>query len=235
MAAAYDRHAVPLTERFWQVLVPPAARTLVWLGICLVGASLATACAVRSPVETPVVGAPGRTFPASAPPQLPGGYGPGLYVVGRDIQPGTYRTRTVQPADPCYWARLRGFAGTDTDVIVNRVVFGPAVVTISPSEQGFETDSCGLWTTDLSRLSTSTTSVSNGTWIVGVDIEPGRYQPVGPRFDVAPFNCYWARLGGFSGLEGLDEGRPEGATVVTILPTDRGFESGWCGTWQPAP
>lgn len=68
--------------------------------------------------------------------------GSGVYRVGEDIQPGTYRSE----ADSCYWARLAGFSGSLGDIIANDNVSGTAYVTIAPSDAAFETSRCGDWT-----------------------------------------------------------------------------------------
>jgi len=64
----------------------------------------------------------------------------GTYVVGSDIEPGTYRT---SGGTGCYWARLKSL---DTgDVIDNNVSDGPQVVRILPSDTAFMTRDCGTW------------------------------------------------------------------------------------------
>lgn len=71
----------------------------------------------------------------------------------------------------------------------------------------------------------------DGTWEVGVDIEPGRYrtQP-GDR-------CYWARLsdrtGGVDSIIDNNNARG-GQEIVELSASDAYFESVGCGTWTPA-
>lgn len=67
----------------------------------------------------------------------------------------------------------------------------------------------------------------DGTHRVGQDIQPGTYRAP----DAA--GCYWARLRNFSGdLDSiLANANESGPTVVTILRSDRGFESTGCGDW----
>ncbi|GAA1157988.1 hypothetical protein [Nesterenkonia sandarakina] len=67
--------------------------------------------------------------------------GSGVYMVGEDIQPGTYRSE----GDRCYWARLSGFSGTLGDILANDNVSGSAYVTIAPTDMAFETSRCGDW------------------------------------------------------------------------------------------
>lgn len=72
--------------------------------------------------------------------------------------------------------------------------------------------------------------IRDGTWEVGVDIEPGTYRNSGSE------GCYWERLDGFSGdssyriANGFPDGDPD---IVTILPSDAGFHSEDCGRWTP--
>lgn len=68
-------------------------------------------------------------------------------------------------------------------------------------------------------------SFRDGTYIVGADIAPGTYR------NRAPARCYWERLNGFGGSldDILSNSISVGPTVVTILPTDKGFHSSGCG------
>lgn len=43
----------------------------------------------------------------------------GTYLVGSEIQPGTYR---AQPEDSCYWERLSGLSGLSSDRIANEAL-----------------------------------------------------------------------------------------------------------------
>lgn len=69
--------------------------------------------------------------------------GDGTFIVGEDIQPGTYET---EGSEYCYWERLSGTSGTMDDVIANGVPTGPAIITISPSDEAFLTEGCSEWT-----------------------------------------------------------------------------------------
>lgn len=68
--------------------------------------------------------------------------GSGIYLVGEDIQPGTYRSE----GSTCYWARLSGTSGEFNDIIANDNVEGTAYVSIAASDVAFETSRCGEWT-----------------------------------------------------------------------------------------
>src|SRR5699024_6837476 len=68
--------------------------------------------------------------------------GDGTYLVGADIEPGTYRSAGT---DTCYWARLSGTSGNFEEIIANNFGAGQQVVTIDPSDAAFETTMCGSW------------------------------------------------------------------------------------------
>jgi hypothetical protein len=151
--------------------------------------------------------------------------GDGTYIVGKDIKPGTYRTRTASAG--CYWARLSGFGGSLKEIIANQNTDAPEVVTIDAGDKGFTSQGCDTWTADLSRITQSKTSFDEGTYIVNTDIKPGTYKSSGGS------GCYYARLSGFGGV--LDNiianNNTDSSAVVTIDGGDAGFTSVRCGTW----
>ena len=71
---------------------------------------------------------------------------PGMWLVGAQITPGTYRS-TVRSG--CFRQRLRSFTGrTSESTIANDFVGtgGPRMVTIKSTDKGFESDEdCGTW------------------------------------------------------------------------------------------
>ena len=94
---------------------------------------------------------PAAPPPASAPVTSPATPGPtvaaapfsdGTYIVGSDIQAGTYR---APGGDSCYWARLSGFDGTTAEILANNEGQTSPIVTIRPSDAGFQTSGCGSW------------------------------------------------------------------------------------------
>ena len=85
-------------------------------------------------VEVPISHAP-----ASATAQ----FGDGTWLVGSDIQAGTYRTSN--PSGSCYWARLSGLGGELDDIIANDFTDDPAIVEIKLSDKAFDANDCGTW------------------------------------------------------------------------------------------
>lgn len=71
-------------------------------------------------------------------------FGQGTLIVGTDMTPGTYRS---SQGNGCYWARLRGFGGTLSEIIANDFrTSGTALVTIKRTDKGFQSSRCGTWT-----------------------------------------------------------------------------------------
>jgi hypothetical protein len=188
-------------------------------------AATPSAAPTAKPTTTPTAAA--TTKPTPTPPPKPqfATFQDGTFIVGTDIQPGTYRTRSGPSG--CYFARLKGFGGSLDDILANENTDAPAVVTIAPTDKGFESSRCGTWTNDLSAITKSRTSFSDGDLIVGTDIQPGTYRSTGQS------GCYWARLQSFGHTTGdvLANDNTDNPAVVTIAPTDRGFEATRCGTW----
>ena len=69
--------------------------------------------------------------------------GTGIFLVGENIEPGTYRGDGS--GGNCYWARLSGTSGDFDDLIANDLPGGPTVVTIARSDVAFETTGCAEW------------------------------------------------------------------------------------------
>jgi hypothetical protein len=70
--------------------------------------------------------------------------GNGIWLVGEDIAPGTYRAQG-ESEDDCYWARLSGLGGESEDVIANYLGSAATSVEIKNGDRAFETDGCGDW------------------------------------------------------------------------------------------
>lgn len=73
-------------------------------------------------------------------PKLLTEFGDGYYIVGKDIEPGTYRSDGAE-----YWARLKDFTGGIDSIIANGAFEeGSKIVQISSSDVGF-TSSGAQW------------------------------------------------------------------------------------------
>jgi hypothetical protein len=196
----------------------------------------ATATPTERPTPKPTPAAPTpkptpKPTPAPTPVPTPvvATFGGGDLIVGADVQPGTYRTRSA--AMFCYWERLSGFGGSLDEIIANGTGGGYFTVTIGANDAGFSSSGCGTWSADLSAVTNPAGPITeDGVYIVGTDMVAGTWRSDGG----GGFGCYAARLSGFGGT--LDEIisndiSSEGGLIVNIAATDRGFETTGCGTW----
>jgi hypothetical protein len=217
--------AVAPTVKAPAASVPPtkvAAATIAPTQVAPTPAPTIAPTAIPMPTQVPPTLAP-TAVPTAAPKAST--FRNGTFKVGVDIAPGTYRN---PKSYGCYWARLSGFGGTLDEILANDNTDGPTVVTILPTDKGFESSRCGLWTSNLSPITANMEApFSSGTYIVGKDVAPGQWQSSGGE------GCYWARLSGFAGI--LDHiianDNTDGPTIVQIGPSDAGFTSARCGTW----
>ena len=118
------------------------ATFVVGVGVGLVvsnGGTTAPAVVEATPtvtVSVPATNEPPGTGPAAAI------AADGTWLVGTDIQPGTYRSSS----DPsCYWARLTNTSG-DFDAILANGNGENQTVTITKSDKAFESVHCAPWT-----------------------------------------------------------------------------------------
>ncbi|MEV4371351.1 hypothetical protein AB0J71_30065 [Nonomuraea sp. NPDC049637] len=110
--------------------------------------------AQTGPAQTgPAQTGPAQTGPAQTGPTQPGpaqtGSTAGMrtFVVGVDMQPGTYRTTgPVAGSTNCFWARLNSTSPDLGSVINAGAPTGPASVTIEPGDKAFQTAGCAQWT-----------------------------------------------------------------------------------------
>jgi hypothetical protein len=68
--------------------------------------------------------------------------GPGTFAVGRQLDPGRWRS---DGPDLCYWERLSGLTGTLGEVLASGTAPGPAEVQVLPTDVGFGSLGCGTW------------------------------------------------------------------------------------------
>jgi hypothetical protein len=193
------------------------------LGACAAGPAPGSVRGESLSPATAATNVTSRPLPRAA-------FGDGTNLVPDDVAPGTYRT--VAYTEECYWVRLSGFEGGLEDWVSSGIGPGYHVVTIGPTDDGFDSHECGAWTADLGPVTRTTQEFGEGTYIVGTDLEPGTWTAESGD------NCYWARLSGFGGTEAeiIQQGlAAEGVRpTVTITDTDSGFSSNGCGTWLRA-
>jgi hypothetical protein len=69
-------------------------------------------------------------------------FGDGTYLVGTEIQPGTYKNSS---SNSCYYERLSGLTGSLDEILSNENPSGPAIVEILSSDKAFKSQRCGTW------------------------------------------------------------------------------------------
>jgi hypothetical protein len=162
MDAARGRQTDPAAAPFTPIRarkVPPMLRTILRalagvavLAVLLVGiaAVVATSPMPPSPTSsTPPAAAPVKPASPAVDEQAADGSlaGSGTYLVGTDVEPGTYRT--TGPADEsgvCYWARLKSTDGDLKSIIANEAATGSQIVTIGARDRAFTSRGCAPWT-----------------------------------------------------------------------------------------
>jgi hypothetical protein len=185
----------------------------------------------RAPIPTTTAPTPSpAATPAPTAPPTPAGpatsFGSGTKRVGQDIAPGTYRGNV--DGNFCYFERLSGFGGTIDDIITNDNTSAPEIVTIAPTDVGFNSERCGEWKQGLSPITASPTApFGDGTFAVGIDIAPGTWSAPGGS------GCYFERQSGFGHTtdEIITNDFGSVTPIVTISASDVGFSSDGCGGW----
>jgi len=209
-----------------------------------------------APAPAPVPAPAPRSVPAPAPvaplttdDELAGTYYKGTFLVGSQIQPGTYSTQGPTTQDDGQWARLSTTTGDPTAVIAHGIVNGPTTVTILPTDAAFQTTGDVVWVkvqipapapvpapapqpapkpkpgpepvpqAEPASASTLPTTFGEGTYLVGSQIAPGTYQTPGTTTE---FGGGWYRLSGTTGdhSEIIAVDSVEGPATMTVLPTD---------------
>lgn len=132
----------------WQTSTPPPAAAaaeapVIVGGACVaVGASAATAAGTK--VECVSDG--GRltwTDPAPPTPEAKPTIEEGVWTVGVDVPPGTYRV-TAPVDDGCYWAITKSGSNGE-NIIANDIVSGGRPTVTLKKGQDFESARCGTW------------------------------------------------------------------------------------------
>lgn len=140
----------------------------------------------------------------------------GTYVVGDDIAPGLYRVAG-------YWARLDG----EKEIIDNDVVDdGLTVLDVAPTDSYVEINGTARPIADRPAVDPMAEGFTDGTYLVGVDIAPGRY-------NLAPSGAtaYFERLDATGDV--IDDDISERGVIALVEQTDWAFS--YSGTLTPMP
>ncbi|MBZ4319022.1 hypothetical protein [Streptomyces huiliensis] len=71
--------------------------------------------------------------------------GDGMYRIGADIAPGTYRSTGNKADGNCYWERAKDALHGMESIAANENVTGNGIVTITPQDAYFKTSGCADW------------------------------------------------------------------------------------------
>jgi hypothetical protein len=158
----------------------------------------------------------------------------GLHLVGRDVVAGRYIATGLSGG--CAWERFADVETTEPLAAAESVV-GQAIVDIAPQDAAFRSQSCGVWESYQPPTAPPATTISEGDWVVGDQIEPGTYQS-----DVATSTfCTWTHASGFTHAAQeviLSHTTPYLGTdppaVVELQPGER-FTTQHCDPWTLIP
>ena len=167
-------------------------------------------------------------------------FGSGTYIVGIDIAPGEYRS-IAEERSKCVWSRLSATDGEfSSELGWNFAEDGYTYATILPTDYAFESSGCAKWESTAHLHNDPQPSprdtFEDGTYLVGIEIEPGQYRANAPKRNA--FGCTWERLRDTKGAPFprgdswiASETLLEGQVYVSIKPTDYAFRSDQCGVW----
>jgi hypothetical protein len=191
----------------------------------------AGAAAPIGTVSTILFTTPGLAIVTQTATVVPFSFENGTRLVGTDVPPGRYRSVNAPAALSCYWARLRNTTGTDA-VIAQDIGAGPRLMELLASDVAVESSRCAPWTAISGPVTSSRTApFGDGTYLVGVDIEPGTWRTNG-----VGASCYWARLRNLNRESSvIAQNIGEGPAIMTVLPTDVAVDVSRCGTWTRSP
>ncbi|MCX4526216.1 MULTISPECIES: hypothetical protein [unclassified Streptomyces] len=162
--------------------------------------------------------------------------GSGTFQVGKDVQPGTYRTSGNKSGDNCYWERAKDSSGELESTLANDNVTGTSYVTVKATDKIFKSSDCKGWEAVDPKATNGTPrsefSGDGGMFKVGSDIAPGTYTSEGPADGGA--GCYWERAKNADHeLDSIIANEnPEGSAVVTIGAKDAYFKTTGCTNWK---
>lgn len=160
----------------------------------------------------------------------PFSFGNGTRLVGSTVRPGRYRSVNSSTIS-CYWARLRNTTGSN-DIIANDIGVGPRLLEVLSTDVALESNGCATWVEITGPVTSSRTApFTDGSYLVGIDIEPGTWQATSTGT-----SCYWERMRNINGTNStLANYFGSLPAVMTILPSDVAITVSRCGTWTRVP
>jgi hypothetical protein len=155
-----------------------------------------------------------------------GNFEDGFWVVGSEIQPGRYITRPQSSF--CDWARYSDTRG-DNVIISQQGRTSQVIVDILPTDKTFRSNGCGVWEIYQPHSAAPSTTIEEGDWIVGEQVEPGIYHTETGTF------CSWERVVNFEHtaqvvIDSLPRAFHNGTLTVDVAAGE-GFSTHDCGVW----
>ena len=174
--------------------------------------------------------------------ELATSFGPGTYIVGKDIAPGEYRAKSKDGNTSCEWKRLNALDGEQKSTIDSwwlvQTNEGYTYATIRPTDFAFSSEGCAEWESTNAIHSNPMPSPNDkfdgGTHLVNIHIQPGLYRSEVAETGRFSGRCSWTRLRSTDGYHSSKialNGIEEGTVYATIKPTDYAFHSRGCTTW----
>jgi hypothetical protein len=140
----------------------------------------------------------------------------GTYVVPDQFAPGTYRVEG-------HWARL----DANQEIIDNDIVDGGlTLMNVALTDAYVEISGAALTLVDLPQVDPIAEDWTDGTYLAGTDIAPGRY-----NVTAAGSSAYFARLDADLGI--IDNNISHGNVIAVVQPGDRALS--YTGAIQPLP
>jgi hypothetical protein len=176
----------------------------------------ASTTAVAAPEDPTTTEAPTTTKAPTTTMTEPPVASSGTYVVLDQFAPSTYRVEG-------YWARL----DATQEIIDNDLVdSGLTLMNVAPTDAYVEINGAAIALTDLPQVDPIAEGWTDGTYLVGTDVAPGRY-----NITSAGSSAYFARLD--SNLEILHNNLSEGNVIALVEPGD--WALSYTGTIQAMP
>jgi len=180
----------------------------------------------NSPVPADIINPPTATIKT-------GLIKPGTHLVGTDIQPGIYWGNAGQGLfNSCYWERMSDLSGSFDAIIANDNAEGQFYLEVKPTDKALKVD-CEIYplSSEPSNGGTFPTIIEPGTYLVGVDIQPGTYK--GQAGADIMNSCYWERLSNVAGdIDGIIANEnATGQFYVAISASDFAFNTGCPLEW----
>lgn len=134
----YTRRTTPPSYRRPAIASVAAVLTMTAVAVAVV---LLTDNAARAADKAPVASATPTPLTEYAPPVPATIPGDGMFLVGKHVKPGVYRSTAGRS---CYWERLAGLSGSYVDLIANGGLRrGPHLIEIKASDFAFSSQNCG--------------------------------------------------------------------------------------------